>query len=119
MLSVDEKNQCQALERMQPMLPLGLGYLEGITHDYKRHGATTLFAALDVLNGTVLTDCKPRHRRQGFLAFLRRIEKSVPQSLDAHLIVDNYSAHNYARVKAWLADARVGTSTSFPRTVRG
>jgi putative transposase len=102
-LSVDEKSQCQALERTQPMLPLGLGYVEGITHDYKRHGTTTLFAALDVLSGTVLTDCKPRHRHQEFLAFLRRIEKSVPQRLDIHLIVDNYSAHKHARVKAWLA----------------
>lgn len=102
-LSVDEKSQCQALERTQPMLPLGLGYIEGITHDYKRHGTTTLFAALDVLSGTVLTDCKPRHRHQEFLAFLRRIEKSVPPKLDIHLIVDNYSTHKHARVKAWLA----------------
>ncbi|MGH7744306.1 MAG: IS630 family transposase [Steroidobacteraceae bacterium] len=102
-LSVDEKSQCQALERTQPMLPLGLGYVEGVTHDYKRHGTTTLFAALDVLNGTVLTDCKPRHRHQEFLAFLRRIEKNVPEKLDIHLIVDNYSTHKHARVKAWLA----------------
>jgi putative transposase len=102
-LSVDEKSQCQALERTQPMLPLGLGYVEGITHDYKRHGTTTLFAALDVASGTVLTDCKPRHRHQEFLAFLRRIEKSVPTKLDIHLILDNYSTHKHARVKAWLA----------------
>src|SRR6266480_2535449 len=102
-LGVDEKSQCQALERTQPMLPLGLGYVEGITHDYKRHGTTTLFAALNVLNGTVLTDCKPRHRHQEFLAFLRRIENSVPQKLDIHLIVDNYSTHKHARVKARLA----------------
>ena len=102
-LSVDEKSQCQALERTQPMLPLGLGYVEGVTHDYKRHGTTTLFAALDVLNGTVLTDCKPRHRHQEFLGFLRRIEQAVPQKLDIHLIVDNYSTHKHARVKAWLA----------------
>jgi putative transposase len=102
-LSVDEKSQMQALERTQPVLPLGLGYVEGITHDYKRHGTTTLFAALDVLNGTVFTECKPRHRHQEFLAFLRRIETSVPQRLDIHLIVDNYSTHKHARVKAWLA----------------
>jgi transposase len=102
-LSVDEKSQCQALERTQPMLPMGLGYVEGITHNYKRHGTTTLFAALDVLNGTVLTVCKPRHRHQEFLAFLRRIETSVPEKLDIHLIVDNYSTHKHARVKAWLA----------------
>lgn len=102
-LCVDEKSQCQALERSQPMLPMGLGYVEGITHDYKRHGTTTLFAALDVLSGTVLTDCKPRHRHQEFLAFLRRIEAAVPAGLDVHLIVDNYSTHKHAKVKAWLA----------------
>ena len=102
-LSVDEKSQMQALERTQPMLPLGIGYAEGITHDYKRHGTTTLFAALDVLHGTVLTECKPRHRHQEFLAFLRTIEASVPQTQDIHLIVDNYSTHKHARVKAWLA----------------
>ena len=102
-ISVDEKSQCQALERTQPMLPLGLGYVEGITHDYKRHGTTTLFAALDVLNGTVLTECKPRHRHQEFLAFLRKIEATVPRNQDIHLIVDNYSTHKHARVKAWMA----------------
>jgi putative transposase len=101
--SVDEKSQMQALERTQPMLPLGLGYLEGITHDYKRHGTTTLFAALDVLNGTVLAECKPRHRHQEFLAFLRSIDASVPAYLDIHVIIDNYSAHKHPRVKAWLA----------------
>jgi putative transposase len=102
-LCVDEKSQCQALERTQPMLPMGFGYVEGVTHDYKRHGTTTLFAALDVLNGTVLTDCKPRHRHQEFLAFLRRIEAAVPADLDVHLIVDNYSTHKHAKVKAWFA----------------
>jgi len=103
LLSVDEKSQCQALERTQPMLPLGLGYVEGVTHDYKRHGTTTLFAALDVLHGTVITQCKPRHRHQEFLGFLRTIDANVPQDLDIHLIVDNYSTHKHARVKAWLA----------------
>lgn len=102
-LCVDEKSQVQALERTQPLLPLGLGYVEGVTHDYKRHGTTTLFAALDVLSGEVLTDCQPRHRHQEFLAFLRRIEASVPPKLDVHLIVDNYSTHKHAKVKAWLA----------------
>ena len=102
-LCVDEKSQCQALERTQPMLPLGLGYVQGITHDYKRHGTTTLFAALDVQRGTVLTDCKPRHRHQEFLAFLRTIEASVPPQMDVHLIVDNYSTHKHAKVRAWLA----------------
>jgi putative transposase len=102
-LCVDEKSQCQALERTQPMLPMGFGYVEGVTHDYKRHGTTTLFAALDVLSGTVLTDCKPRHRHQEFLAFLRSIEAAVPSGLDVHLIVDNYTTHKHAKVKAWLA----------------
>lgn len=102
-LCVDEKSQVQALERTQPMLPMGLGYVEGITHNYKRHGTTTLFAALNVLNGAILADCKPRHRHQEFLAFLREIDKSVAADLDIHVIVDNYSAHKHPKVKAWLA----------------
>lgn len=100
---VDEKSQVQALERTQPMLPLGLGYVEGVTHDYARHGTTTLFAALNVLNGAVLAACKPRHRHQEFLAFLRTIDQAVPTELDIHAIVDNYSAHKHPKVKAWLA----------------
>ena len=100
---VDEKSQCQALERTQPMLPMGLGYVEGVTHDYKRHGTTTLFAALDVLTGAVLSTCKPRHRHQEFLSFLREIDKAVPQDLAIHAIVDNYSTHKHPKVKAWLA----------------
>jgi putative transposase len=102
-LSVDEKSQCQALERTQPMLPMGLGYVEGVTHDYKRHGTTTLFAALDVQEGSVIAECKPRHRHQEFLAFLRTIESQVPKHLDIHVIVDNYSTHKHARIKSWLA----------------
>lgn len=102
-LCVDEKSQRQALERTQPMLPLGLGYVEAFTHDYKRHGTTTLFAALDVQNGTILADCKPRHRHQQFLAFLRNIEANVPAHMDIHLIVDNYITHKHAKVKAWFA----------------
>jgi putative transposase len=102
-LCVDEKSQCQALERSQPMLPMGLGYVEGFTHDYKRHGTTTLFAALNVLNGEVLTSCKPRHRHQEFLAFLRQIDKAVPAHLDIHCIADNYATHNHPKIKAWLA----------------
>ena len=100
---VDEKSQCQALERTQPMLPMGLGYVEGVTHDYKRHGTTTLFAALDVLTGAVLSTCKPRHRHQEFLSFLREIDTSVPEHLEVHAIVDNYSTHKHPKVKAWLA----------------
>lgn len=76
---------------------------KGWTHDYVRHGTTTLFAALDVFTGSVIAECKPRHRHQEFLAFLRRIDRAVPANLDIHLIVDNYSTHKHAKVKAWLA----------------
>ncbi len=102
-LCVDEKTQIQVLERSQPILPMGLGYAEGVTHDYFRHGTTTLFAALDIANGTVIGQCKPRHRHQEFLGFLRHIEASVPPHLDVHLIVDNYSMHQHPKVRAWLA----------------
>lgn len=102
-LCVDEKSQVQALERTQPLLPMGLGYVEGVTHDYVRHGTTTLFAALDRANGRVLTQCKPRHRHQEFLSFLRHIEASVPPHLDVHLICDNYATHKHPRVRSWLA----------------
>lgn len=82
-LCADEKSQCEAFERTQPMLPLGLGCVEGVTHDHVRHGTTTLFAALNVLNGAVLAECKPRHRHQGSLSFLRTIDKSVPTESDS------------------------------------
>ncbi len=101
-LCVDEKTQVQALNRTQPMLPMGLGYVEGVTHDYVRHGTTTLFAALDVANGEVITQCKARHRHQEFLAFLRHIDASVPKDLEVHLVIDNYATHKHAKVKAWL-----------------
>ena len=83
-------------------VPLGFGYVEGVTHDYKRHGTTTLFAALNVLNGAVLASCKPNHRHQEFLNFLREIDKAVPPELDVHCIVDNYARHSHPKVKAWL-----------------
>ena len=102
-LSVDEKSQCQALERTQPLLPMGFGYVEGVTHDYKRHGTTTLFAALNVLSGEVIARCKPKHRHQEFLSFLRDIDNAVPGDLDVHCIVDNYATHSHPKVKAWLA----------------
>jgi putative transposase len=102
-LCVDEKSQIQALERTQPLLPLGLGYVEGVTHNYVRHGTTTLFAALDIASGHVLTRCRPRHRHQEFLAFLRHIEAAVPPELAVHLVVDNYGTHKHARVRRWLA----------------
>ena len=102
-LCVDEKAQARALERTQPLLPLGLGYVEGVTHGYIRHGTTTLFAALDVATGQVLTQCKPRHRHQEFLSFLKHIDANVPPDLDVHLVVDNYSTHKHAKVQRWLA----------------
>lgn len=102
-LCVDEKSQVQALERTQPMLPLGLGYVEGVTHNYHRHGTTTLFAALDVASGQVLTQCKPRHRHQEFLQFLKHIEANVPSDLDIHLVIDNYATHKHPKVRNWLA----------------
>jgi len=101
-LCVDEKSQIQALDRTQPMLPMGLGYVEGVTHDYKRHGTTTLFAALDTATGEVLAQCKPRHRHQEFLQFLRHIDGHVPEDLDIHLIVDNYATHKHQKVDRWL-----------------
>ena len=102
-LCVDEKTQVQALQRTQPMLPMGLGYVEGVTHDYIRHGTTTLFAALDIATGEVLTQCKARHRHQEFLSFLRHIDANVPEAFDVYLIVDNYATHKHPKVKAWLA----------------
>jgi putative transposase len=101
-LCVDEKSQCQALERTQPMLPMGLGYVEGVTHDYVRHGTTTLFAALDIANGTVLTQSKPRHRHQELLRFLRYVDKNLPEDLELHIVLDNYASHKHPKVKAWL-----------------
>ena len=102
-LCVDEKPQIQALDRTQLLLPMGLGYVKGVTHDYIRDGTTTLFAALVVATDEVITQCKPRHMHQEFLGFLRQIEKSVPEGLDVHLIVDNYCTNNHAKVRAWLA----------------
>jgi len=102
-LCVDEKSQIQALDRTQPMLPLNLGYVEGVTHDYVRHGTTTLFAALDIASGQVITQCKRRHRHQEFLQFLNHIEQNVPEAVDIHLVVDNYATHKHPKVKRWLA----------------
>lgn len=102
-LSVDEKSQCQALERTQPVLPMGLGYLEGVTHEYIRHGTLTLFAALDIATGEVISQCSARHRHQEFLRFLNRIDQEVPADLDIHIVMDNYCTHRQKRVKAWLA----------------
>lgn len=102
-LCVDEKSQIQALERTQPLLPMGIGYVEGVTHDYRRHGTTTLFAALNVETGTVISQCRQRHRHTEYLDFLRQIDAAVPPVLAVHIIVDNYSTHKHARIRRWLA----------------
>ena len=102
-LSVDEKSQIGALDRTQPILPLRPGLPERRTHDYKRHGTTTLFAALDVLEGTIIGQCQPRHRHQEFLRFLEHIDQTADQTLDIHLILDNYGTHKHSRVRQWLA----------------
>src|SRR3972149_4882390 len=101
-LCVDEKSQIQALDRMQPGLPMKKGRGGTMTHDYKRHGTTTLFAALNVLEGKVIGQCLPRHRHQEFLKFLRRLDREFPKELDLHLIVDNYGTHKHPNVKRWL-----------------
>lgn len=101
-LCVDEKSQIQALDRTQPVLPMGLGYLEGITHQYIRNGTTTLFAALDLATGKVLAKCKKKHRHQEFLQFLNHIDANVPKDLEIHLVVDNYATHKHKKVKDWL-----------------
>jgi transposase len=103
-LCCDEKSQIQALNRTQPGLPLKKGRTATMTHDYKRHGTTTLFAALNVLTGHLTTAlCMPRHRHQEWLRFLRQLERDTPPDLDLHLIVDNYSTHKHEAVKRWLA----------------
>ena len=102
-LCVDEKSQIQALNRTQPTLPLGLGHVEGYTHDYVRHGTTTLFAALDAATGKVIGKCAKRHRHQEFLAFLRRIDRETPPDLDLHLALDTCATHQHPKVRAWLA----------------
>jgi transposase len=103
-LSVDEKSQIQALDRTQPLLPLRPGLPARQTHDYERHGTTTLFAALNVLEGTVIAECQPRHRHQEFLRFLDRIDAAVEHHLDIHLVLDNYGTHKHPDVKQWLKD---------------
>ncbi len=107
-LCVDEKSQIQALERSQPILPLGLGYVEGYTHDYVRHGTTTLFPALDVATGDVLTSCKSRHRHQEFLSFLREIDRKVPAQIHVHLVLDNYAT------QACESEGMVSAATAVP-----
>lgn len=101
-LCVDEKSQIQALERTQPQLPLRSGIPERQTHDYKRNGTTTLFAALSMLDGKVIGDCMPRHRHQEFIRFLKKIDTQTPADRQLHLIVDNYATHKHPKVKSWF-----------------
>ena len=102
-LSVDEKSQIQALDRTQPGLPIKKGRAATMTHDYKRNGATTLFAALNVLTGIVIGSCLPQHRHVEFLKFLPIIDHEVPKELQIHMICDNYATHKHPEVKKWLA----------------
>jgi transposase len=101
-LCVDEKSQIQALDRTQPGLPMKKGRCGTMTHDYKRNGTTTLFAALSMLDGKVIGDCMPRHRHQEFIRFLDKIDAETVPELDLHLIIDNYATHKHPRVKSWL-----------------
>jgi len=101
-LSCDEKSQIQALERRQKSLPLYPGRLKTLTHDYTRHGTTTLFAALEMAEGKLITQCMPRHRHQEWLKFLKKIDAETPADLGLHLIVDNYATHKHAKVQRWL-----------------
>ena len=103
---VDEKSSIQALDRTQPGLPLKKGRAGTMTHDYKRHGTSTLFAALNVTSGEVIGECRQQHRHQEFLSFLKTVEKQTPQELDLHLIVDNYSTHKHEKVRKWLSRNR-------------
>ena len=102
-LCADEKSQIQALDRTQPGLPLKKGRCQTMTHDYKRNGTATLFAALNTLNGEVFGLCQKRHRHQEWLKFLRLIDQTVPKSKEIHLICDNYATHKHERADCWLA----------------
>jgi transposase len=102
-LSVDEKSQIQALDRTQPGLPMKKGRCATMTHDYKRNGTTTLFAALDILDGKVIGRCMQRHRHQEFIRFLNTVERAVAVDKAVHVVLDNYATHKHPRVKAWLA----------------
>jgi len=114
-LSVDEKSQIQALDRTQPILPLRPGLPERQTHDYQRHGTTTLFAALNVLEGTIISECQRRHRHQEFLRFLDRIDQSINSGLEIHLVLDNYGTHKHPEVKKWLAERPRACCVQFTR----
>jgi transposase len=101
-LSCDEKSQIQALDRTQKSLPMFPGRLKTLTHDYKRNGTTTLFAAIELAEGRIISDCLPRHRHQEWIKFLKKIDAETPPELDLHLIVDNYATHKHPKVLSWL-----------------
>jgi transposase len=105
-LCVDEKSQIQALDRTAPLLPLRPGFPERQTHDYRRYGTTTLFAAFNILTGKVIGTCQGRHRGREFVKFLQHLEQEVPSDLELHLVVDNYSTHKSAAVQRWLKPAK-------------
>ncbi len=109
-LCVDEKSQIQALDRTQPLLPMRPGQVERRTHDYTRHGTTSLFAALDVATGAVIGRCYPKHRSSEFRKVLDQVEANVPTDLDVHLIMDNYTTHKTKPISDWLAKRPAGTS---------
>jgi transposase len=102
-LCVDEKIQVQALNRTQPILPLAPGVPARQSHDYERHGVTSLFAAMDVASGVTISQCYRRHRQQEFLRFLNDIDANLPRGLEVHLVMDNYGTHKVSKVRTWLA----------------
>ena len=102
-LSIDEKSQIQALDRTRPGLPIKAGRCQTMTHDYRRHGITTLFAALSVLDGTIISRCMQRHRHREFIDFLNVVERQVPAGRVIHAVLDNYATHKHPKVLAWLA----------------
>ena len=102
-LCCDEKSQCQALERTQPGLPLGVGHIRTKTHDYTRHGTITLFAALSYLDGKIFGQTAPRHTHRQWLAFLKHLDAETPGDLTLHLVIDNYATHKHSKVKTWIA----------------
>jgi transposase len=124
-LCFDEKTQTQALDRTQPSLPMKPGRAGTMTHDYKRHGTTDLFAALNLATGQVLTHCRPKHRHEDFLFFLKLIDLHVPRRLEIHLVLDNLAAHKHPDVKKWLEHPKrkrfhlhfTPTSSSWPNLV--
>src|ERR1700687_733280 len=118
-LCVDEKSQIQALDRTQPGLQLKKGRCGTMTHDYKRNGTTTLFAAIELLEGKVIGQCYQRHRHQEFLRFLRRLDQEFPATLGLHLVIDNYGTHRHPEVAAWLKRIRVSCFTLCPPVAAG